>query len=162
MNCVDIVIPVTVSNIVDSVVPPYTFLITSASLVFISFIIKFKYPTANLPLTLFLSIELASCAALINLMTIEIRNSGIAQGSFAGVSVSTFVLLSSAGIQVLSSLGSILAILKIRDKELVKIWLSNPITFVIIMVLSAVDSNMVFLTASQIMDVACFQAKLTS
>jgi len=30
------------------------------------------------------------------------------------------------------------------------------------MVLSAVDSNLVFITASQIMDVACFQAKLTS
>ena len=30
------------------------------------------------------------------------------------------------------------------------------------MILSAVDSNMAFLTTTQIMDVACFQAKLTS
>lgn len=40
--------------------------------------------------------------------------------------------------------------------------MSNPITFVVIMVISAIDSNMLFITTSQIMNIACFQAKLTS
>ncbi len=40
--------------------------------------------------------------------------------------------------------------------------MSNPITFVVIMVVSAVDSNMLFITTSNILDISCFQAKLTS
>ena len=40
--------------------------------------------------------------------------------------------------------------------------MSNPITFVAIMVISAVDSNMLFITTSHILGIPCFQAKLTS
>jgi hypothetical protein len=45
---------------------------------------------------------------------------------------------------------------------MVKIWISNPITFVVLMVISAIDSNLLFITTSQILDISCFQAKLSS
>jgi hypothetical protein len=58
---------------------------------------------------------MTNLAAFFNLLTIELPSSGIAQGNFAGASISTFILLSSVGIQVIASLGSIIAVLKIRD-----------------------------------------------
>ncbi len=150
------------TNIVSSTIPPYTFLITSATLIFLIFIIKFKYPSTNISLTLFLALQVTNSAALGNLLYTEIINSGILSGNTTNVSVSTALLISSAGVQMLSSVGVVIMIVKVKDPELLKIWLRNPITFLSIMILSLVDSNLLFITSSQMLNISCFQAKMSS
>jgi hypothetical protein len=104
------------TNIISSSVPPYSFLITSAALVFLSFIIKFKYRDSKLALLIFISLTLTTTCCLINIIYIEMVN----LGNSGPISVSTYVIMSSVLIQILSSVGSCLAILKIRDSKLAK------------------------------------------
>lgn len=83
-------------------------------------------------------------------------------GSISKVSVSTYILISSSGIQALSSLGCFIALLKIRDPGLVKEFHAYPITMSIIFILSLADSNILFLTLSQMMNFNCFKVKYFS
>jgi hypothetical protein len=78
------------------------------------------------------------------------------------MTISTFILFSSCGIQAIASLASFIAILKIRDPSLVKMFKIYPISISTIMVLSLMDSNLLLLTVSQLMGMECFKIKYTS
>ena len=71
---------------------------------------------------MFLMLNLVSSAVMINLLVIEIEASGMVQGSFSNVSVSTALLLAAGGIQLASSIGSLIALANIKDPELSLIW----------------------------------------
>jgi hypothetical protein len=144
------------SNIVESTVPPYTFLITATALAFALFLVKFKYPSTELPLVMFLMLNLANSAILANLLYIEIVNSAL----IPSVSVSTAILFTAAAIQLASSLGSLVAVARIRDPELVKVWTEHPLSFIAILVFCLVDSNFMFVLTSQMLGLEIFKAKL--
>jgi len=57
-----------ITNIVTSTVPSYTFLISSGCLLFSVFIIKFKYPSTNFSLSMFLCLTLTATASLAHLL----------------------------------------------------------------------------------------------
>lgn len=109
-----------------------------------------------------LMINLVASATMANLLYIEMTSSGISKGEFSNVSVATALLLSAGGVQLLSSVGSVIAAVKIRDPELIKVWQNYPISFVVIMVVSLVDSNFIFLTTTGIFNLELFQANLSS
>lgn len=109
-----------------------------------------------------LMINLVASATMANLLYIEMTSSGISKGEFSNVSVATALLLSAGGVQLLSSVGSIIATVKIRDPELIKVWQNYPVSFVVIMGVSLVDSNFIFLTTTGIFNLELFQANLSS
>lgn len=102
--------------------PPYTFVISTLSLTFVMFIVKFKNPGGSFGLAMMLMINLVASAALVNLLSIELANSGITKGDFGNVSVSTALILSAGSLQLFSSVGGVIAIAKIKDPGLIKIW----------------------------------------
>lgn len=142
--------------------PPYTFGICAISLTFILFIVKFKNPSSHFGMAMMLMINLVASATMGNLLYIEMTSSGISKGEFSNVSVATALLLSAGGVQLLSSVGSIIATVKIRDPELIKVWQNYPVSFVVIMGVSLVDSNFIFLTTTGIFNLELFQANLSS
>jgi hypothetical protein len=68
-------------------------------------------------------------------------------------------MFSSGGIQVMSSVGVVIAILKIKDRGLVKLWREYPIVTMGLLMLSSVDSSLMFLTITNLMNMECFKAK---
>lgn len=95
--------------------PPYTFAICAISLTFALFIVKFKNPSSHFGMAMMLMVNLVASATMANLLYIEITSSGINKGEFSGVSVTTALVLSAGGVQLLASVGSVIATLKIRD-----------------------------------------------
>lgn len=83
-------------------------------------------------------------------------------GEFSTVTVSTYVIMSSGALQVLSSLGCFMAILNIKDPALTKTFKSYPFTVATLMALSVFDSNLLLLTISQFMGYDCFNIKYSS
>lgn len=70
--------------------------------------------------------------------------------------------MSSGALQVLSSLGCFIAILKIKDPALTKTFKAYPFTVATLMALSVLDSNLLLLTISQFMAYDCFTIKYSS
>jgi hypothetical protein len=68
---------------------------------------------------MFISFSIILTSSLINILYIEIINSGLSNGNFQNISVSTYIILSSGTIQLLSSVGSVISIIKIKDPQLV-------------------------------------------
>ena len=60
---------------------------------------------------------------------------------------------------MLSSIGVVIAMLKIKDRGLLKLWKEYPIVTVVILLLSSVDSSLMFLTITNLMNLECFKAK---
>lgn len=60
---------------------------------------------------------------------------------------------------MLSSIGVVIAILKIKDRGLLKLWREYPIVTVVMLLLSSVDSSLMFLTITNLMNLECFKAK---
>lgn len=59
---------------------------------------------------MFIMLNLANTVAMANLIVVEISNNGL-----ANITASTAVLVTAAGVQVLSSVGALIAIIKIKD-----------------------------------------------
>lgn len=134
----------------------------AGALTFAIFLVKLQYPSSNFAVVMFVMVNLIASAVMANLLYIELTNSGIARGEFSNVSVSTALLISSGGLQLASSLVSVIAIANIRDPELVKIWRNTPVSFLIIMAFALVDSNFVLLTTSHIFELSPFMANIAS
>jgi hypothetical protein len=68
--------------------------------------------------------------------------------------------MTAGGVQVLTSIGALVAVVKIRDPELVGLWTEHPLSCMVIGLLSLVDANFVLITTSQMLGLGIFQAKL--
>ena len=106
---------------------------------------------------MFLMLNLANTVTMANLIIIELSNNGL-----SSISASTAVILTAGGIQVASSVGALIAVIKIRDPELVGLWNEHPLSCMVIALLSVVDANFLFITTSQMLGIGIFQAKLAS
>ena len=95
----------------ESAVPPYSFLVGAAALTFLLFIIRFKYPLTDLGLTMFLMLNIVCSAVMINLIVIEAKQASTTKE----LSVSTAILMASGGLQVVSTIGCLIALARIQD-----------------------------------------------
>ena len=112
-------------------------------------------------MTLFLIVNLITSGALANLIYIEISNSGLTSSS-SNLSPSTAVIISAGGIQLLSSICSLIALAYIKDPEIGRMWAEHSLSFVIIIFFCFIDSNFFLIMASQMFTFSVFQAKFTS
>lgn len=108
--CQNIPVTVAATNIVESAIPPYSIIAGAAALTFVLFLVKFKFPQSELVVLMFIMLNLANTIAMANLIVVEISNNGL-----ANITASTAVLVTAAGVQVLSSVGALIAIIKIKD-----------------------------------------------